>query len=82
MTTGRRIARTIGAALVAAAAMLLPTASARAHPDCSINDIWNALQNTLNTISSSNCAGVSADPALWAPVGTAAGVMAGISQSQ
>ena len=82
MATGRRIARTIGAALVAAAAMLLPTASARAHPDCSINDIWNALQNTLNTISSSNCAGVSADPTLWAPVGTAAGVMAGISQSQ
>jgi len=82
MATGRRIARTIGAALVTAAAMLLPTASAQAHPDCSITDIWNALQNTLNTISSSNCAGVSADPALWAPVGTAAGVMAGISQSQ
>jgi len=69
--------------LVAAAAMLLPLSGARAGGNsCNLNDVWNALQNTLNTISSSNCAGVGADPALWGPVGAAAGVMAGISQSQ
>ena len=82
MATGRRVALRVGVTLLAAAATLLPFSGARADGSCSINDIWNALQNTLNTISSSNCAGVSSDPALWAPVGTAAGVMAGISQSQ
>jgi len=80
MAIGRRIAGRVSAALVAVA-LLWPLPPARAG-GCDINDLWNALQNTLNTISSSNCAGVSADPALWAPVGTAAGVMAGISQSQ
>ena len=82
MATGRRIALTISAAWLAAA-MLLPLSSAKAGgSSCNLNDIWTALQNTLDTISSSNCAGVSSDPALWAPVGLAAGVMAGISQSQ
>ena len=60
----------------------MPPSPARAGGSCDLNDIWNALQNTLNTISSANCAGVTADPALWAPVGVAAGVMAGVSQSQ
>jgi len=82
MATGRRIALTISVAWLAAA-MLLPLSSAKAGgSSCNLNDIWTALQNTLDTISSSNCAGVSSDPALWAPVGLAAGVMAGISQSQ
>ena len=70
-------------AVLLAAAVLFSSSSVRAGGNsCSINDIWNALQNTLDTISSSSCAGVSSDPALWAPVGTAAAVMAGISQSQ
>jgi hypothetical protein len=82
MATGRRIAAVLSAALVAAAVMLMPVSDARAGGSCDLNDIWNALQNTLNTIASSNCAGVAADPAMWAPVGVAAGVMAGVSQSQ
>jgi hypothetical protein len=50
MATGRRIARTIGAAL-AAAAILLPLSGAWAGGNsCSLNDVWNALQNTLNTL--------------------------------
>jgi hypothetical protein len=81
MATGRRIAASLGAVLVAAAT-LTPASRAHAGGSCSVDDLWNALQNTLNTISSSNCAGVTADPALWAPVGVAAGVMAGVSQSQ
>jgi hypothetical protein len=81
MVSGRRIAVVLSAALVAAAA-LMPSTQARAGGSCDVNDIWNALQNTLSTISSSNCAGVTSDPALWAPVGLAAGVMAGVSQSQ
>jgi hypothetical protein len=80
MATGRRIARSLSAALVAAAAAF--PSGARAGGSCDLNDIWNAFQNTLSTIASSNCAGVTADPALWAPVGLASGVMAGISQSQ
>jgi hypothetical protein len=81
MATGRRIAAVMLAALLAAGVWLSPS-SARAGGSCSVGDLWNALQNTLNTISSSNCAGVAADPAMWAPVGVAAGVMAGVSQSQ
>jgi hypothetical protein len=81
MATGRRLTMSLAAALVAAA-IVMPLSTARAGGSCSVDDLWNALQNTLNTISSSNCAGVSADPAMWAPVGVAAGVMAGISQSQ
>jgi hypothetical protein len=80
MATGRRIARTIGAALVGAA-MLMPASSARAG-GCDLGDLLNAFQDTLNTLDSTACAGVTADPALWTPVGAAAGVMAGISQSQ
>jgi hypothetical protein len=82
MVSGRRIAVVLGAALIAAAINLIPVSSARAGGSCDINSIWDALQNTLNTIASSNCAGVAADPAMWAPVGVAAGVMAGVSQSQ
>ncbi len=83
MATGRRIAAVLSAAIAAAAVILMPAGPARAGgSSCDLNDIWNALQNTLNTISSANCAGVTADPALWAPVGVAAGVMAGVSQSQ
>lgn len=82
MATRRRIAVTISAALLAAAATSAPLTSARAGGSCSINDILNGLQNTIETIASSNCAGVTSDPALWAPVGVASGVMAGISQSQ
>jgi hypothetical protein len=82
MMPGRRIAVVLSAALVAAAALSMPASPARAGGSCDLNDIWNALQNTLNTIASSNCAGVAADPAMWAPVGVAAGVMAGVSQSQ
>jgi hypothetical protein len=82
MATWRRIAVTMSAALLAAAATSAPVNDARAGGSCSINDILNGLQNTLQTIASSNCAGVTSDPALWAPVGVASGVMAGISQSQ
>lgn len=82
MATGRRIAPVLSAVIAAAAIALLPPSPAHAGGSCDLNDILNALQNTLNTISSANCAGVTADPALWAPVGVAAGVMAGVSQSQ
>jgi hypothetical protein len=79
MATRRRIAAVLSAALVAAGTALPPSP---AQAGCDPSDLWNALQNTLNTIASSNCAGVTSDPALWAPVGVASGVMAGISQSQ
>jgi hypothetical protein len=82
MATGRRITLRVGAALVAAAALAILPSPSRAGGSCSIDDILNGLQNTLQTIASSNCAGVSDDPALWAPVGVAAGVMSGVSQSQ
>jgi len=82
MTNGRRFAAVLSAVIAAVAVILIPPGPARAGGSCDLNDIWNALQNTLSTISSASCAGVTADPALWAPVGVAAGVMAGVSQSQ
>lgn len=68
------------AVVLAAAALFIAPTNARG--DCSPDDLWNALQNTFNTIDSTTCASVSADPALWAAVGTASGIMAGVSQSQ
>jgi hypothetical protein len=76
----RLVAGQAGIALFTAAALFFQPSQARG--DCSPSDLWNALENTFSTITSSGCAGVSADPALWAPVGVAAGVMAGVSQSQ
>jgi hypothetical protein len=76
----RRIECQAGVAVFAAVALFFMPSQARG--DCSPDDLWNALENTFNTITSSGCAGVTADPALWAPVGVAAGVMAGVSQSQ
>ncbi len=75
----RSTAANVGAAFFAVGMILTPL-SARA--DCSPDDLWNALQSTFSTLTSSSCAGVSSDPALWTPVGTAAGIMAGVSQSQ
>jgi hypothetical protein len=74
----RSIGAFIGAIVVATAMILTPLA---ARADCSPDDLWNALQSTFSTLGSSTCAGLSADPALWTPVGAAAGVMAGVSQS-
>ena len=82
MTKGRRFAAVLSAVIAAVAVVLIAPGPARAGGSCDLNDIWNALQNTVSTISSASCAGVTADPALWAPVGVAAGVMAGVSQSQ
>ena len=82
MANGRHFAAVLSAVIAAVAVILIPAGPARAGGSCDLNDIWSALQNTLSTISSASCAGVTADPALWAPVGVAAGVMAGVSQSQ
>ncbi|HUZ31614.1 MAG TPA: hypothetical protein VMV19_05835 [Xanthobacteraceae bacterium] len=82
MANGRRFAAVLSAVIAAVAVVLIPSGPARAGGSCDLNDIWSALQNTLSTISSASCAGVTTDPALWAPVGVAAGVMAGVSQSQ
>jgi hypothetical protein len=75
----RLFLRRPGAIIFAVTTLLLVPSGVRA--DCSADDILNALQGTFQTITSSNCAGVSSDPTLWAPVGTAAAVMAGVPQS-
>ena len=76
----RRVEGQPGIAVFAAVALFFMPSQARG--DCSPADLWNALENTFDTITSSGCAGVTADPALWAPVGVASGIMAGVSQSQ
>ncbi|HLH12188.1 MAG TPA: hypothetical protein VKV77_09970 [Methylovirgula sp.] len=75
----RLTAAKVSAAILAAAIIFSPGPG---RADCSPSDLWNALEGTFNTIDSTECAGVDADPALWAPVGAAAGIMAGVSQSQ
>ena len=55
MAIALRIAQNVGAALLAAAAMLLSGAPARASPGCNLNDIINDAANTLSAFTSNAC---------------------------
>jgi hypothetical protein len=71
------------AALTVLVTVLAPIEAANAGGNsCDAGDLVNAVVATINQLSSADCAGVSADPALWAPVGAASAIMAGVSQSQ
>jgi hypothetical protein len=62
MSIGRRIALTIGGALLAASAALLPSIPARADNSCSVQDLGNAAQNTFNGFVNGQCGAALADP--------------------
>jgi hypothetical protein len=79
MTTGRRIAVRVGAALIAAAALLIVMPLGAARADCSFNDFLNALENAGSAITSSAC-----DAAYASGVGTTVvvgvgGALAGVA---
>jgi hypothetical protein len=72
MATGRRIAVRVGAALLAAGALLILMPLGAARADCSFNDFLNAIENAATAISSTAC-----DAAYGSGVGTAVVVAVG-----
>jgi hypothetical protein len=55
MATGGRIAIVVRVALLAATAMLLPAAPARANPGCNLGDVFNAAANAFGAATSTAC---------------------------
>ena len=79
MATGRRIARTIGAALVAAAAMLLPNDAAWPAPGCNLGDVFQAGENAAGALTSTACDATYATGPVG--VGIAGAIAAGLAAS-
>ena len=77
MAAGRRIAWTVGVAVIGAAALLRPTA---ARADCSLSDIANAISATVGSFTTGACASACADGVGCGIAGGMAGVLAAISQ--
>jgi hypothetical protein len=61
MTSGKRGACNVSLALIAAVAMLLASAPARANPSCNIGDIFNAAANAFGSLTSGHCLSACAD---------------------
>jgi hypothetical protein len=72
MATGRRIAHGVCAALLVATAMLLSLVPVRANPDCSPQDLANAVESAFNAFASSACASASS-------TGVGAGIATGLT---
>jgi hypothetical protein len=77
MSIGRRIALTVSVALVSATATLVPVAPARAG--CSLDDLINAVANTVGDVTSGSCAAACATGAGCGAAVAVTAVLAGVS---
>ena len=62
MGAGQSIAARVSAAVLAAAAMLLPLTAAKAD-NCSVQDLWNGIDSTVSAVASGACLSACADGA-------------------